>query len=258
VMESIHAQYYGDDRYRPVALARNRMVAGLLGRKTHQGFYTYENGVQQQPAMPAVAPILQTTCWWPQSGPNALSPELADLLSTGTRVADNRFADIVWVAPLGADLSSTVVQLGLDPARVVAIDPVFSSRNGVTLMVSPATESATIEHAQGLLASQGIPSFVIADSPGYVAPRVIACIINLACEMAQQGVAKPTDIDAAVRLGLGYPAGPFEWGDRLGASRILEILCGLHTTFGDQRYRASPWLVRRARLGLSLCAPDRR
>lgn len=257
VMESIHAQYYGDDRYRPVALARNRMVAGLLGRKTHQGFYTYEDGVQQQPAMPAAAPVMHATCWWPQSGPSALSPDLADLLSTGTRVVDSCLADIVWVAPLGGDLSSTVSDLGIDPARVVAIDPVFSSRKGVTLMASPATQSATIEHAQGLLSSQGIPSFVISDSPGYVAPRVIACIINLACEMAQQGVAKPADIDAAVRLGLGYPCGPFEWGDRLGASRILEILRGLHATFGDQRYRASPWLVRRVRLGLSLSAPDR-
>ncbi|MEB0165357.1 3-hydroxyacyl-CoA dehydrogenase family protein, partial [Glaciimonas sp. CA11.2] len=111
--------------------------------------------------------------------------------------------------------------------------------------------------ARTIFAAQLIPTFVIADSPGYVAPRVIACIVNLACEMAQQGVASPADIDVAVRLGLGYPAGPFEWGDRLGAKHILEILQGLHATFGDQRYRPSPWLVRRARLSLSLTAPDR-
>lgn len=30
-----------------------------------------------------------------------------------------------------------------------------------------------------------------------------------------------------------------------------------HATFGDQRYRPSPWLVRRARLSLPLSAPDR-
>jgi acetyl-CoA acetyltransferase len=96
---------------------------------------------------------------------------------------------------------------------------------------------------------------VIADSPGYVAPRVVACIVNLACEMAQQGIASPADLDAAVRLGLGYPAGPFEWGDRMGAKRVLELLQGLHATFGDQRYRPSPWLVRRARLSLPLRRP---
>jgi 3-hydroxybutyryl-CoA dehydrogenase len=86
---------------------------------------------------------------------------------------------------------------------------------------------------------------------------VLACIVNLACEMAQQGIASPTDLDMALRLGLGYPAGPFEWGDRIGADRILEILQGLQGTFGDQRYRPSPWLARRARLSLPLSAPDR-
>ena len=77
-------------------------------------------------------------------------------------------------------------------------------------------------------------------------------------DVLQQGIAQPDDIDASVRLGLGYPAGPFEWGDRLGADQVLALLEGLQSTFGDQRYRPSPWLVRRARLGLPLSAPDRR
>ncbi len=98
---------------------------------------------------------------------------------------------------------------------------------------------------------------MIADSPGFVAPRVVACIVNLACEMAQQSIASPQDIDAAVRTGLGYPVGPFEWGDRLDPKRVLAILEGLYTTFGDQRYRPSPWLARRAKLGLSLSTLDR-
>ena len=38
-------------------------------------------------------------------------------------------------------------------------------------------------------------------------------------------------------------------------ARVLE---GLYATFGDPRYRPSPWLARRARLALSLSAPDRR
>jgi 3-hydroxybutyryl-CoA dehydrogenase len=75
--------------------------------------------------------------------------------------------------------------------------------------------------------------------------------------MAQQGVASREDIDVAVRLGLGYPRGPFEWGDVIGPKRLLEILQGLQATFGDPRYRPSPWLVRRARLSLPLSAPDR-
>lgn len=257
VMESIHAQYYGDDRYRPVALARTRMMAGLLGRKTGEGFYSYASGVQQRPAVELPA-ACQASIWWPTSGPAALPELLAGLLPAGTRHADPAQADVLLLAPLGTDLSSTVVEMGLDAAKAIAIDPVFSSRTGVTLMASPATALETVQRAQGLMAGLEIPSFLVSDSPGYVAPRVIACVVNLACEMAQQGVAAPADIDAAVRLGLGYPAGPFEWGDRLGAGLMLQVLQGLHATFGDQRYRPSPWLVRRARLGLPLSAPDRR
>jgi len=146
--------------------------------------------------------------------------------------------------------------MALDARRTIAIDPLFSTRSGVTLMTSPATGASAINAVQRVFMAQQIPAFLVADSPGYVAPRIVACIVNLACEMAQQGIALPSDIDAAVRLGLGYPAGPFEWGDRLGARQVLEILQSLYATFGDQRYRTSPWLVRRARLALPLAAPD--
>ena len=258
VMESIHSQYYGDDRYRPVALARTRLLAGLLGRKSGQGFYCYQEKnatpklVSQQTAAAAVVAV-----WWPENSPVTPPNSLLALLPSVSRVHDASEADVILLAPLGRDLSTTVADLQLDPSKAVAIDPLFSGKAGVTLMVSPGTTAATVDAARAIFAAQLIPTFVIADSPGYVAPRVIACIVNLACEMAQQGIASPADIDVAVRLGLGYPVGPFEWGAQLGAKHILEVLQGLYATFGDQRYRPSPWLVRRARLSLPLTAPDR-
>ena len=257
VMESIHAQYYGDDRYRPVALARTRMLAGLLGRKTGQGFYSYEdNAVPPAVAQPEARPV-DVAMWWPTEGPAAVPDAVAALLPAGTRRVDAREAEVILLAPIARDLSSTVADLKLDAAKAIAIDPVFAGAAGVTLMVSPATSAATIAAARAVFAAKEIPTYVVADSPGYVAPRVVACIVNLACEMAQQGIASPADIDVAVKLALAYPAGPFEWGDRLGAQRVLAILEGLYATFGDPRYRPSPWLVRRARLSLPLSAPDR-
>lgn len=258
VMESIHSQFYGDDRYRPVTLARTRLLAGLLGRKTGQGFYRYDGkGAKAEPARPPATAVIEPAVWWPDRGEEALPASIVALLNECRRVETPNEADVLLLAPLKRDMSSTVAELQLDAAKAIGIDPVFGGANGVTLMVTPATSATTVDAARSIFSAQSVHTFLIADSPGFVGPRVVACIVNLACEMAQQGIASPQDIDAAVRTGLGYPVGPFEWGDRLDPKRVLAILEGLYTTFGDQRYRPSPWLVRRAKLALSLSEPDR-
>jgi 3-hydroxybutyryl-CoA dehydrogenase len=94
------------------------------------------------------------------------------------------------------------------------------------------------------------------DSVGFIAPRVVAHVVNVACDIAQQRIASPADIDRAVTLGLGYRSGPLAMGDTLGAARVLSLLAGMHSFYGDPRYRPSPWLTRRARLGVSLLAED--
>jgi 3-hydroxybutyryl-CoA dehydrogenase len=38
----------------------------------------------------------------------------------------------------------------------------------------------------------------------------------------------------------------------LGVQNVFEILFNMQTVYGDPRYRPSPWLRRRAALGLSL------
>ena len=119
-------------------------------------------------------------------------------------------------------------------------------------MLTPATGAGMRDAAHALLASDGVGVTVIRDSVGFVAQRTLAAIVNLACEIAQQGIAGVDDIDEAVRLGLGYPQGPLAWGDKLGAPLLLQILERMHAITGDPRYRPCPWLRRRAVLGLSL------
>jgi 3-hydroxybutyryl-CoA dehydrogenase len=120
------------------------------------------------------------------------------------------------------------------------------------LMRSPATAPHVAEAAHGLLVADNTKVTVIADSPGFVTQRVIAMIVNIACEIAQRGIARAAEIDPAIRLGLAYPTGPLELGDRIGSRKILEILETLQNITGDPRYRPSLWLRRRAKLGLSL------
>lgn len=81
--------------------------------------------------------------------------------------------------------------------------------------------------------ADGTPVSTLQDSTGFVLQRVVACIVNVGADIAQQGVAAPATIDRAVELGLGYPFGPLRMGDHYGASRILTILNNLLDATGD-------------------------
>ena len=81
---------------------------------------------------------------------------------------------------------------------------------------------------------------------------MIATIINIACDICQQGICSPQDLETAVTLGLGYPQGPLALGNMAGPTNVLEVLFNMQTVYGDQRYRPSPWLRRRGAIGLSL------
>jgi len=257
VMESIYHQYYEEPRYRPSPIAGQRVNAGLLGRKSGRGFYRHENGKQEEiPVSPAPAARPRRVWISPVDLGEQLSKCIASLeveIDSGRQPWRD---SLCLVAPIGEDATSTAIDLELDPARTVAVDCLFGLDKRRTLMTTPVTSSQMRDAAHGLLASDGVPVSVIHDSPGFVAQRVIAQVVNIASDIAQQRIASPADIDSAVTLGLGYPRGPLAWGDAIGAGTILGILEGLHDFYQDPRYRPSPWLKRRALLGVSLLTPE--
>jgi 3-hydroxybutyryl-CoA dehydrogenase len=256
-MESIYNQYYQEPRYRPSPITGQRVVAGLLGRKSGRGFYGHESGKQE--AMPAAsAPAARPSRVWVSS--QDMGPKLRELiarLGAPLDASESPGADsLILVAPLGRDATTAALAEHLDPARTLAVDCLFPLEKRRTLMTTPVTLAAMRDAAHGLLASDGVPVSVIHDSPGFVTQRVIAQIVNIAADIAQQRIATPADIDLAVTLGLGYPLGPLAWGDAIGPSRILGILEALCAFYGDPRYRPSPWLKRRALLGVSLLTAE--
>jgi len=257
VMESIYRQYYDEPRYRPSPVTGQRVNAGLFGRKSGRGFYGHAGGKQQDIPEPPAPNARPESVWVSHAELGANLTELLRPLGAhidrGVRPAAQ---SLCLVAPLGYDATTAALEEELDPARTVAVDCLFAQDKRRTLMTTPVTTSAMRAAAHGLFASDGVPVTVIRDSPGFVAQRVIAQIVNIACDIAQQRIASPGDIDAAVTLGLGYPRGPLAWGDALGPGRILMILERLLDFYGDPRYRASPWLKRRARLGVSLLTED--
>ncbi len=254
VMESLYHQYYEEPRFRPSPIAAQRMAAGLLGRKSGRGFYAYEDARKIDATAPQATAAPPESIWIGE-GPNRA--HIAGIASAaGVPIAEREAADLCIVPLLGEDASTATLRLALDARRTVGIDALFGLDSHRTLVATPATEPASRRAALGLFHADGVAVSLIADSPGAVAQRVLVMIVNIACEIAQQGIATPGDIDAAVTLGLGYPKGPLAWGDAIGPATVLRILETLQAITGDPRYRPSLWLRRRAHLKLSLLHGD--
>jgi len=258
VMESIWRQFYDEPRFRPQPLLRRYVDAGLLGRKSGAGFYRYRDGRPEIPEEPP-APGGPRRPIWIGAGEEADWLELRKLIAEAGFQLDEAKApastSVCLVMPLGGDATHAALAQRLDARRTVAIDPLFGFAGRLTLMTTPVTEQAALDCVHTALAASR-PVSVVRDSAGFVAQRVLAHIVNIGCDIAQQRIASPADIDVAVRLGLGYPRGPLELGDWLGPAKVLAILRGLHKAYGDPRYRPSPWLARRAALGVPLTTDE--
>jgi 3-hydroxybutyryl-CoA dehydrogenase len=273
VMESIFRQFYDEPRFRPSVITALRNAGGLLGRKTGEGFYPYSD--QAKAAAKAATDSLQSAssqsthaalpvppCWI-NPGPNGealinLLKALDPSITIDTDVNPGPHS-LIWLTPLGQDATTCAMQLGLnanDAQRVIAIDTLFSfgykACKRRVIMGTPATQLQALEQAKQLLQTDGTPVSVIQDSAGFIAPRIIAMIVSIASEIAQQQIASAADIDRAVQLGLGYPQGPLTMGNTLGVSVVAQVLQQMYKVTRDPRYRIGLWLRRRAMLEMSL------
>ncbi|MDO9346571.1 3-hydroxyacyl-CoA dehydrogenase [Pseudomonas pergaminensis] len=257
VMESIYNQFYQEPRYRPSPLTRQMLVGGRLGRKTGHGFYHYENGQLINGPQPQPVPSVQQQppVWIATENSEDYERLSALVINLGAHLehaAQPSPDALCLLAPYGLDATSACVRFDTDPARTLCVDLLTDLSRHRTLMQNPLTSTAMRDAAHALLAADGVGVTVIGDSVGFVAQRTLAMVVNLACDIAQQRIASVEDIDQAVQLGLGYPNGPLAWGDALGPRRLLTILQRMSELTHDPRYRPSPWLRRRAMLGISL------
>jgi 3-hydroxybutyryl-CoA dehydrogenase len=261
VMESLYCQFYEEPMYAPQPLLRQRVDGGAFGQTTGAGWYTYKDGKRIDLA-PKPAPAARPMPVWiyPSKSHADLQQPLFELIGkAGVTIESGEKPSaeaLIITTPIGYDLTTAIHELKLDGSRCVSVDVVFGLDGPRTLMVTPATVPAMRDAAHGLLAADGGGVAVINDSPGFIAQRIVAHIINVGCQIAQRGIAAPADIDKSAKLGLSYPHGPLAWGDKIGPGRILFILERLATFYDEPRYRPSPWLKRRAQLGLSLLTPE--
>jgi 3-hydroxybutyryl-CoA dehydrogenase len=252
---AVYEGFQHDPRLKTTVLHESLFVAGQLGRKTGRGFHDYGEGR----AATAAAEEGDDAGATPSAGAAVTAwiageaQELRLLVDRGVTLVAADQADVILLSPAaGEDAATAAARLRLDPARVVAVDLLAAEKAFLTLM-APVGGGAAHKLAASLRGA-GLSVAVTKDSPGFVAPRILAMIVNLACEIAQAGIGTPEDIDTAMRLAQNYPRGPFEWGEWLGAQRVHEMLRQMQEITGSDRYRPSLWLRRRALLALPLRA----
>jgi len=245
---SIYRGFQNDPRLKTTILHEALYNAGRFGRKTGRGFHTY-------PAPPAAqsAPASNAAPFTTFIADD--HPGYAQLEFSGSSLTARDEADVLLVSPRGEDAASAAVRLGLPASRVVAVDFLGLEQKFLTLM-APLNGEGRVEQVAQHLRSAGYTVAVIKDSPGFVAPRILSMIANLGCEVAQNGIGAPRDIDVAMRLAQNYPRGPLEWAEYLGPRRVFDTLRELQEITGSDRYRPSLWLRRRALLGAPIHTPD--
>jgi 3-hydroxybutyryl-CoA dehydrogenase len=252
----IYEGFFHDRRLVPSPYHESLFHAGKFGRKSGGGWYAYDaQGNKADPGADHTGTAAPATT---VVAAGDVSDKVAALfMAAGAKVVahDDGQSPIV-VTPLGDDCTTACVAADLDFRRTVAIDSTGAIEKRATLMMSPGGDAAVRDAVAAALVKAGTRVTAIKDSPGFVLQRMRAMIANLGCEMAQIGIASPTDVDTAMTLGLNYPQGPLAMADAMGVKETHAILERLQAITGDDRYRPSQWLRRRALLGLSATAPE--
>jgi 3-hydroxybutyryl-CoA dehydrogenase len=260
VTQSVYEANFFDKRYQPSLVQREMVDGGLLGRKSGQGFYSYAADAAK-PAIASAQTVSMPSAkslWLHGRGP------LADALHAACEraIEQERLPDADAAPALLRDESSEWIGLEINGcqlrmtdgrcasqlgADVAVFDLPLQTATGTVLAWAPSSRASVAWTAQAehWLQALGFNPQRVADTPGLVVARSIAMLINEAADAVHQGVCNEAAADAAMKLGVNYPAGPFEWLALWGAVPVCQLLDALDAFYRGERYRASPLLRQR-------------
>ncbi|MFC5219177.1 3-hydroxyacyl-CoA dehydrogenase [Streptomyces coerulescens] len=248
VTHSVWQAFFNDVRFTP-SLAQRRLVeSGRLGRKSGHGWYDYAEGAERDE--PHTAEKQQQPAYVVAEGDLGPASELLSLIrEAGIPVREEEEDHGTrLVLPSGGQLALADGQTSVEFRDVVYFDLAVDYRRATRIALSASQDTApqTLTEAIGLFQALGKNVSVIGDVPGMIVARTVARIVDLAHDAVAKGVATVEDIDTAMRLGVNYPMGPFEWSRRLGRGWAYDLLDELHVREPSGRYAPSLALYRHA------------
>ncbi|MER5940915.1 3-hydroxyacyl-CoA dehydrogenase [Streptomyces sp. NPDC001928] len=248
VTRSVWQAFFNDVRFTP-SLAQRRLVeSGRLGRKSGHGWYDYAEDAERDE--PHTADKQPQPSYVVAEGDLGPASELVTLIrEAGIPVREEEEDHGTrLVLPSGGQLALADGQTSVEFRDVVYFDLALDYRRAtrIALSASQDTSQQTLTEAIGLFQALGKDVSVLGDVPGMIVARTVARIVDLAHDAVAKGVATEEDIDTAMRLGVNYPMGPFEWSRRLGRGWAYDVLEELHVREPSGRYAPSLALYRHA------------
>ncbi|KAM8969943.1 hydroxyacyl-coenzyme A dehydrogenase, mitochondrial [Sarcophilus harrisii] len=98
----------------------------------------------------------------------------------------------------------------------------------VEVVKTPMTSQKTFESLMDFSKALGKNPVSCKDSPGFIVNRLLVPYLMEAIRMHERGDASKEDIDIAMKMGAGYPMGPFELLDYVGLDTTKFIMDGWH------------------------------
>jgi 3-hydroxybutyryl-CoA dehydrogenase len=198
-----------------------------------------------------------------------LTTQLADLgdcdliieaVPESTRLKSSLWASIDPLAKPEAIFASNTSSLSITslavatsrPAQFVGVHffnpaPV---RELVEVVKTVVTNPDVIEAILHVVDKIGKQPVLVGDRAGFIANTLLLGYLNQAAKMYEQKYASREDIDAAMRLGCGYPLGPLALLDLIGLDTAYKILDTMHSQTSDRLHAPAPILKQMVTAGM--------
>lgn len=165
-----------------------------------------------------------------------ICPPNAILATNTSSISITKIAAATTSDPTDTSASSRVVSTHfMNPVPI---------QKGVEIISGLQTSKETLDTAVEFCKKMGKITSVSADSPGFLANRILMPYINEAVICLETGVGDRDSIDAIMKNGTNVPMGPLQLADFIGLDTCLAIMKVLHQETGDSKYRPSVLLAK--------------